>query len=110
MSELTRYTCEQCGQTFESPRPNAEALAEARTAYGEAIKPEDFAVICDPCNSVLLRWVRGERSAYVRAYQAIIATRQFLIENKQAEALALYQAQIPARLAELETRWKAASN
>jgi hypothetical protein len=47
------YTCEHCGGTFVSPRPEDEALEELRSVFGQS-KMEDCVIVCDTCYNKIM--------------------------------------------------------
>lgn len=56
MTEPDHFTCAECGQTFPKLRTDAEAWAEARARWGDAMLGEDAAVLCDDCHTAVLNW------------------------------------------------------
>lgn len=47
------YTCEHCGGTFVSPRPDEEALEEVRGVFGR-VEKVDCVIVCDDCYNKLM--------------------------------------------------------
>lgn len=43
-----KFLCAACGETFESDKPDEEALAESKLLWGD-LPPNDLVVICDDC-------------------------------------------------------------
>lgn len=43
------FTCAHCGRTFDKEVPDEEALAEARSLFGQSLKKEECDVVCDDC-------------------------------------------------------------
>jgi hypothetical protein len=60
------FQCAQCGGTFESPRADEDAQAEAAETFGVRgdAPPEDtpngegMAIVCDDCYQAFMKWWR----------------------------------------------------
>ena len=50
---MKRFTCERCGETFESDWTDESANAEMLATFGELPK-EDQAVVCDECYASIM--------------------------------------------------------
>jgi len=53
---MDRYTCEACGGVFDSPRSEAEAIAEAVAVFGRGPAAGDMARVCDDCYRRIMAW------------------------------------------------------
>lgn len=51
---MKRFTCERCGETFESDWTDESANAEMLATFGELPK-EDQAVVCDECYASIMQ-------------------------------------------------------
>lgn len=54
MDEAGKYTCANCGRTFNKGWSDEEAEAEAVEAFGAV--PDDPVLLCDDCYEELMRW------------------------------------------------------
>ena len=54
---MTTYTCAECGGTFDTGRPDAEAHAEARDLWGVDGHAPGMVVVCDDCYREIRRRV-----------------------------------------------------
>jgi hypothetical protein len=46
---VKRYTCAECGETFDSPRSDEAARAEAEALWGPAGPDIELVVVCEVC-------------------------------------------------------------
>ena len=54
------YICEGCGGTYESGRPEEEALAEFKANYPDCL-PKDMAIICDDCHQRVMAYLKNRK-------------------------------------------------
>lgn len=52
---MSAYTCAMCGGTFETERPDQEAVAEMRELWGSEMTKESCEVVCDDCFKELMK-------------------------------------------------------
>ena len=62
---MSAYTCERCGNTYETEVTDAEAMAEAE-ANG-FLDTGPTAVICDDCYQEFMAWLTPEKKAEMDA-------------------------------------------
>jgi hypothetical protein len=55
---MRKFTCDQCGGTFESTWSEAEAVAECETTFGITPTSETCAHVCDDCYEFFLASMR----------------------------------------------------
>jgi DNA-directed RNA polymerase subunit RPC12/RpoP len=60
-SPLTRsYTCSDCGQTFDTARPDEEAQQEAVANFGKRGDAPGMAIVCDDCYREIMSVVTND--------------------------------------------------
>jgi hypothetical protein len=55
------YTCELCGGSFVSDRPDEAAQAEALRLWGRRGDAGDMGIVCEECFLAVMAWLRGRR-------------------------------------------------
>jgi rubredoxin len=49
-----RYTCEECGETYDKSWSDEEAAAEAVENFGDLPNHTNMAIVCDDCFNRLM--------------------------------------------------------
>ena len=48
------FTCALCGEIYEKSWTDDEAIAEAKSLFGDNVMEHETSVVCDDCHKVLL--------------------------------------------------------